>query len=113
MPINSETFGLSPSGSSAKLPAANAEDRIAECRWCRRAIPGKPYYMGGTAPYETVRSGVYRQWRSNHYGGWVCSRSCDFKAALELEQSMPGHGAEQRRPGCYPPGFLDHKWGDE
>jgi hypothetical protein len=92
------------------------EDRaehLAVCRNCRRTIPGKPYYMGGHAPYEEVGRGKYRQWRKNHYGGWVCSRSCDFRAALELEQSMPGHGSGQTSPGCYRPGFLDQKWSEE
>lgn len=83
---------------------------VAECRGCGRTIPGKPYYMGGPAPYEHTPERPYHRWRANHYGGWVCSRGCDFRAALNLEQSMPGHGDGQRSPGCYPSGFLDEKW---
>lgn len=91
---------------------SDTDKLVADCRHCGRTIPGKPYYMGGHAPYEEVGRGKYRQWRSNHYGGWVCSRECDFRAALSLEQSMPGHGAEQRSPGCYDHGKLDQKWSE-
>jgi hypothetical protein len=48
--------------------------------------------------------------KANHYGGFVCSRECDFKAALELERSMPGHKYSQRSPNCYSSEFLDRKW---
>lgn len=85
----------------------SAADEIATCRGCRRVLRGKPYWAGGFAYHPETGEQV----KSNHYGGWVCSRHCDFKAALELEQTMPGHGYGQRSPGCYPPGHLDRKWG--
>jgi tRNA(Ile2) C34 agmatinyltransferase TiaS len=37
--------------------------------------------------------------KTNYYGGFVCSRSCDYNAALELERSMPGHGYAQKEVG--------------
>lgn len=32
-------------------------------------------------------------------GGFVCSQRCDYKAALDLEQSMPGHMGQTRLTG--------------
>lgn len=61
----------------------------AECRGCGKALRGKPYYMGGDA-YLPLDEGGGRA-KANHYGGFVCSYSCDYRAALRLEQSMPGH----------------------
>ena len=70
-------------------------EKTATCRGCGRELRGKPYYMGGSAhdPKTGKRCPV------NHYGGFVCSEVCDERSSLELEQSMPGHGAQQKRIG--------------
>jgi hypothetical protein len=68
----------------------------AECRWCRRELDGQPFHMGGHPPWDPVnRRSVKRNW----YGGWVCSSECDWRASLELECSMPGHGSGQTKLG--------------
>lgn len=59
----------------------------AECRNCRRVLRGKPFWAGGSA-YDPKTG---EQAKVCHYGGFVCSRVCDYRACLELEQSMPGH----------------------
>lgn len=59
----------------------------AVCRGCGKHLNGSPYYKGGVA---TDARG--NRVKVNYYGGWVCSRSCDYRASLELEESMPGHG---------------------
>jgi hypothetical protein len=80
----------------------------AHCRWCRKPLRGKPYYQGGGAwDIETGEKA-----RVNHYGGYVCSRGCDFRAGLELEQSMPGHGYSQRTLGCFAQKSLERNWED-
>lgn len=64
----------------------------AVCRGCGKELVGKPYRFGGGAymPKTMERVPV------NFYGGYVCSRSCDFNASLELERTMPGHlGSKQ------------------
>jgi hypothetical protein len=55
-------------------------------------LRGKPYYMGGSAYHPLTGD----RCKINYYGGYVCSRQCDFRSSLELEQSMPGHGMSQR-----------------
>lgn len=62
-------------------------DEVASCRGCGMLLRGKPYYMGGSA-YHPVTG---ERCPANHYGGFVCSRSCDIRASRELENSMPGH----------------------
>jgi hypothetical protein len=57
-------------------------------------LRGKPYYMGGSA-YLPLEEGGGRA-LVNHYGGFVCSEGCDYRAALQLEQDMPGHGGQTR-----------------
>jgi ribosomal protein L34E len=69
----------------------NKNEEVAVCRGCGKHLKGKPYYMGGEAydPKTNERCKV------NHYGGFVCSESCDRNASLELERTMPGHTASQ------------------
>ena len=83
-------------------------DEVATCRGCGRVLRGKPYWAGGSAFVRETNE----QAKVNHYGGYVCSRTCDFNAALHLEQTMPGHGIRQTRPLCYSGGELDRKWKD-
>jgi ribosomal protein L37AE/L43A len=83
-------------------------DETPYCRHCNRTLRGHAYWTGKPA-YHPEPNGTVRR---NHYGGWVCSRSCDWKAALDLEQSMPGHGYHQKTPGCYTYAQMDEKWGE-
>ena len=83
-----------------------ASDEIATCRGCGAVLKGEPYYKGKPA---FLSNGDQAQ--VCHYGGFVCSYNCDYKATLELEQSMPGHGIGQR---SLDPNFtkrLLSKWG--
>lgn len=70
-------------------------------------LRGFAYMYGGRAYHP--RTG--EECKRNHYGGFVCSRGCDFRASLELEQSMPGHGYGQRQLGCYAAESLRRNWG--
>ena len=81
-------------------------DDIATCRGCGKVLRGKPYWAGGSAydPDTGTRAKV------NHYGGFVCSRRCDFNASLRLEQSMPGHNITQTQLGCYSIESLRRNW---
>lgn len=63
----------------------------AVCRGCGKHLRGKPYHMGG----EAYDPDTHARARVNYYGGFVCSRPCDYRAALRLEQSMPGHGGQE------------------
>lgn len=69
----------------------------ATCRHCGRALIGKAYCYGGAAYIPNAVGVAGRRAPVNYYGGFVCSERCDYQAALELEQSMPGHGWSQRR----------------
>jgi len=82
------------------------ETEVATCRWCRIPLRGRPYCYGGRAYHP--RTG--EECRVNYYGGFVCSRSCDFKASLELEQTMPGHGYEQKTLGRDAADSLKRNW---
>jgi hypothetical protein len=63
------------------------EKESAVCRGCGTKLIGNPYYMGGNA---YLPNKAMDQARVNFYGGFVCSRGCDIKAARELEGTMPG-----------------------
>lgn len=73
-------------------------DTQAVCRGCGKRLGGSPYWKGGAAYVMNDKGGYRHAARRNYYGGWVCSRTCDYRASLELEQSMPGHGHSQRQP---------------
>ena len=67
----------------------------ARCRGCGIGLvdaigqPAPPYYRSHYPhPYHPYTN---HPAKSCYYGGFVCSESCDRKACLELEQSMPGH----------------------
>lgn len=78
----------------------------AVCRWCGLILKGKPYHMGGAAyhPRTDERCPI------NHYGGFVCSESCDFRASLELEQTMPGHAYNKTTIGQSASESLRNNW---
>ncbi len=82
------------------------EVEIATCRNCGMALRGKPYFMGGSAYHPKTNE----QCKVNFYGGYVCSRTCDFMASLKLEQTMPGHGCRQTDIGCYAREHLERNW---
>lgn len=79
---------------------------IATCRGCGRRLDGHPYHTGRSAyvPETGERA------KANHYGGWTCSRECDFNSSLRLEQSMPGHGSGQQSLSCYAQMSLVSNW---
>jgi hypothetical protein len=81
------------------------------CRGCGKVLRGKPYYMGGIAYLPLEEGGG--QAKTCLYGGFVCSRSCDVKACLALEQSMPGHGISQKQVLPETKRNIDAKWGDQ
>jgi hypothetical protein len=81
-----------------------SEER-AVCRGCGKTLDGKPYFQGGFAYDPDTK----KQAKKCYYGGWVCSRRCDEKACLKLEQSMPGHGLGQTTLGTYSARSLQ-KW---
>ncbi|WP_215754239.1 hypothetical protein [Acetobacter sp. P5B1] len=80
--------------------------QTAECRWCGMRLQGKPYFMGGNAYHP--RTG--ERAKINHYGGFVCSKACDRRSSLDLERSMPGHGANQQKLSCYAEAALKRNW---
>lgn len=81
------------------------EEHVAKCRGCGCELRGSPYYTGKPAYLPDGSRAP-----ACHYGGWVCSRSCDVRACLELEQSMPGHGWEQTRVGSYAQERINSNW---
>lgn len=83
----------------------------AACRHCRRPLFGKDYCYGGRAWVPDTNSNfTYNEAKKNYYGGFVCSRSCDFRASLALEQSMPGHGMSQKSLGQSAQRSLEANW---
>lgn len=78
----------------------------AKCRGCNRELDGEAYYKGGSAYHPETRE----RCPSNFYGGFVCSRACDEQSSLELERSMPGHGASQTRLGSFAQKSLTANW---
>ena len=85
-------------------------DIQAVCRGCGKLLHGSPYFKGGSAYVMNATGGYKHRARSNYYGGWVCSRECDYRASLELEQSMPGHGYSQARPGTEAMRRIESNW---
>ena len=87
----------------------SCSDTQAVCRGCGKLLNGNPFWKGGSAYDPQTRERA----KANFYGGWVCSRQCDYKAAMEQERSMPGCG-NYRGSFCmaYQQGELDRKWGD-
>ena len=80
--------------------------RTAECRGCGKVLRGTPYEYGGDAyDYETGEKA-----KVNHYGGYVCSESCDRKASINLESSMPG-GKPFRSLSQYAKDSIRANWG--
>lgn len=85
----------------------HSSDENAVCRGCGRVLIGKPYWAGGSAYLPGPKM---EPARVNHYGGFVCSRACDFNASLELERDMPGHGSGQTRLCQSAAASLERNW---
>jgi ribosomal protein L34E len=81
-------------------------DTNAVCRNCGMILKGKPYHMGGTAYHPHTNE----QCPVNHYGGFVCSRVCDYHASLKQLRSMPQCGTATRLD-CYADASLKRNWG--
>ncbi len=81
----------------------------AVCRGCGKQLRGTPYFRGGDA-FDPVTG---ERCKTNHYGGYVCSKDCDFASSLELERSMPGHDGSQSRLGCYSERSYQDNWANE
>jgi len=47
----------------------------------------------------------------NQYGGWVCSRSCDYNACVTMESSFPGAGVT-KTPGQSSMRKIKENWGE-
>ena len=62
------------------------ESKKSKCRGCGKELNGDGGQMSSV--YDPVTKEMSK-W--NHYGGWVCSKTCDYNSSLELERSMPGH----------------------
>jgi len=84
-------------------------DENATCRGCGMILRGEPYYRGKPAYHPETGE----RCKVNYYGGFVCSRQCDFNSSLRLEQSMPGHGSQQRTLDSYSRKRLNSNWPDQ
>ena len=83
----------------------HSHDTKAVCRGCGLELRGKAYHLGGLAFHPKTGA----QAKTNYYGGYVCSESCDRRAHLELEESMPGH-AGQRSLDPQASRRIEEKW---
>jgi len=77
----------------------------AVCRGCGRVLRGRPYHEGGRAFHPDTG----KECPINHYGGFVCSQACDYRASVNQHASMPGcMGA--RKPDCYAAERIRRNW---
>lgn len=94
---------------------SNDNRKCATCRGCGRLLDGEAYMYGGRAfvPHDNPNArGPRREAKSCHYGGFVCSESCDRRACLELERSMPGHDWRHNRLDGYLDARITRKWAE-
>ena len=84
----------------------------ATCRHCGKVLIGKNYCFGGAAHIPNAQGGLGARAPINYYGGYVCSRSCDYRASLSLEESMPGHAGQRNLNG---PAMerVNSNWGEQ
>lgn len=85
------------------------EREPAKCRYCQKILKGDAYKYGGKA-YHPINGELCS---INYYGGFVCSKRCDYLASLELERSMPGHGWGQTKLGHFSHEASEKKWGNK
>lgn len=86
-------------------PNPTPTDEQATCRGCGMVLRGRPYRYGGHAFHP--RTG--EQCPVNHYGGFVCSEACDYRASVEQHASMPGCSTATR-PDCYAAARIRENW---
>jgi len=84
-------------------------EEYATCRGCGMQLDGKPYYMGGRAYVPEAPGQKRREAKVNHYGGFVCSHACDYRASVRQVQSMPGC-AGATTPDCYAKQRIQANW---
>ncbi len=77
--------------------------RKANCRGCGRVL--RLSLDGYRAYVETS----YSEAKQCHYGGFVCSRQCDWNACVSMESSMPGAGPATR-PGSGSMNQIRRNW---
>jgi hypothetical protein len=65
--------------------------KTCNCRGCGKLLNGDGSQMSAVSDPDTNLPA-----KLNYYGGWVCSRQCDYNSSLRLEQSMPGHTGQTR-----------------
>lgn len=65
----------------------------AKCRGCNLELIGNPYHLGGIARHPETRKECAR----SHYGGYVCSDSCDDAVTRRMKESIDDHVTSQRR----------------
>lgn len=78
----------------------------AKCRNCGLKLLGKPYAQMQQVTNPNTREAC----KQNYYGGYVCSKRCDYEASLELERSMPGHGGGQKTIGADALKHYNRNW---
>ena len=77
----------------------------ATCRGCGRLLRGDAYMYGGSAYHPDTGE----RCPTNHYGGFVCSESCDYRTSVRMLDSMPGcRGATS--PDCYAREQIARNW---
>ncbi len=84
----------------------STEQKVATCRGCGRVLIGKPYYMGGNAYLPGPKRIAAKV---NHYGGFVCSHRCDYRASLEQLRDMPRCG-DALTPDCSAMATIRSNW---
>lgn len=86
-------------------------DERATCRGCNRVLIGRNYFFGGQAYIPRANGAAGENARVNYFGGWVCSRECDYRSSLELEGSMPGHqGQRTLSPNSPAARSIERNW---
>lgn len=81
---------------------------IITCRGCGKPLNGSGRQMDAVTDPDTKKDAKW-----NHYGGWVCSRQCDYNSSLELERSMPGHmGQNSLSTGSAAYNSVERNWKD-
>lgn len=78
---------------------------VVTCRGCGKALKGTGWQFDSVMDPDTNKPAKW-----NHYGGWVCSKSCDRQASIELERSMPGSSYRQTSLSCFAEESLRKNW---
>lgn len=91
---------------SAGAEEVMTKEQNAKCRGCRRPLQTYSYAPGRAYIPETGE-----QAKRNHYGGFVCSYDCDYRACVEQESSFPGAGPA-KFPGGGAMATIRSNWPD-